>query len=122
LIVEDESMERLILKVILEGAGHELYYAHNGEEALEIYVNQSIHVVITDLLMPHVGGIEFIEVLRRLFPNAAVIAISGKGKEALGEAKVAGAAAVLQKPLDPTELLEVVDSVLEENRRRKPPE
>ena len=113
-------MERLILKIILEGAGHELYYAHNGEEALEMYVNQSIHVVITDLLMPHIGGIELIKVLKRLFPSAAVIAISGKGTEVLNEAMAEGAAAVLQKPLDPAELLEVVERVLEESRRQKP--
>ena len=115
-------MERLILKIILEGAGHELYYAHNGEEALAMYVNESIHLVITDLMMPDVGGIELIQVLKRLFPSAAVIAISGTGKEALEEATAEWASAVLHKPLDPADLLEVVETVLEETRRRRPAE
>ena len=83
-------------------------------------MKESIHVVITDLLMPHVGGIEFIQVLKRLFPKAAVIAISGKDQESLIQAKAEGAAAVLQKPLDPAELLDVVDAVLEETRRPRP--
>ena len=93
----------------IDGAGHELYFAEDGERALEIYVNESIHVVITDLLMPHVGGVELIGVLKRLFPDAAVIAISGKGREELARATFAGALATLTKPVEPEEMLEVVE-------------
>jgi len=120
LIVEDESMERLILRIILAGAGHELYFAENGEQALEIYVKESIHVVITDLLMPHVGGVELISVLKRLFPDAVVIAISGKGREELSRAQFAGAAATLAKPVEPVEILEVIEKVIAQGPEIEP--
>jgi CheY-like chemotaxis protein len=109
LIVEDESMEQLILRIILERAGHELFFAEDGEEALAIYSKEGIQVVITDLFLPHIGGLELIRVLKRLFPDAVVIAVSGKGSKGLAEAKVEGAVATLTKPIDPEELLELVE-------------
>lgn len=113
LIVEDESMEQLILRIILERAGHELFFAEDGEEALAIYSKEGIQVVITDLFLPHIGGLELIRVLKRLFPEAVVIAVSGKGSQELAMAKLEGAVATLSKPVDPVELIALVDKVVE---------
>ena len=112
LIVEDESMEQLILRIILERAGHELFFAEDGEEALAIYSKEGIQVVITDLFLPHIGGLELIRVLKRLFPEAVVIAVSGKGSQELAMAKLEGAVATLSKPVDPVELIALVDEAV----------
>ena len=84
-------MEQLILRIILERAGHDLYFAEDGEEALAIYANEGIQIVITDLFLPHIGGLELIRVLKRLFPDAVIIAVSGKGSQELAMAKLEGA-------------------------------
>ena len=108
LVVEDEEVDRTILGNLLERAGHEVHLAEDGEQALRIYWTRSIEVAVTDLHMPHVDGLEFIETLRASFPKAAIIAVSGKGPDLLAEARSKGALLALSKPVDPHELLEAV--------------
>ena len=108
LIVEDEQTDRMMLGSIVEGMGHEVYFASDGEQAFKTYMKMSIDVVVTDLLLPHVDGLEFIVALRTLFPDAPVIAVSGKGPELLAEAENKGACVALSKPVDPHELLEAI--------------
>ena len=108
LIVEDEPTDRVIVGSIVEGAGHEVYFASNGVQALNIQIGVRIDVVITDLHMPHVDGIELIMALRELLPDAAIIAVSGSGPDLLAAAKRKGVLAALSKPVDPHELLEAL--------------
>ncbi len=108
LVVEDEQTDRVILGGIVEGMGHEVYFASDGEQAFKTYMRMSIDVVVTDLLMPHVDGLEFIVALKTLFPDAPVIAVSGKGPELLATAEKKGVCAALSKPVDPQELLEAI--------------
>ena len=68
--------------------------------------------MITDLFLPHIGGLEIIRVLKRLFPDAVVIAVSGKGSQELAMAKLEGAVATLSKPVDPVELIALVDKAV----------
>ncbi len=108
LVVDDEQMDRVMLKRILEGAGHEVYLASEGEQGFKTYLKNDIEIIITDLEMPRVDGLEFIESVRALFPRAAIIAVSGKGQTVLDEAKRMGAFAALTKPFDPEELLNTI--------------
>ena len=108
LIVEDEQTDRVILGNIIHGTGHEVYFASDGEQALTLYTGRSIDVVVTDLHMPHVDGLEFIVALGELFPDAPVIAVSGKGPELLAAAESKGVRVALSKPVDPYELLEAI--------------
>ena len=108
LVVEDEQTDRLILAGIVEGMGHEVYFASDGEQAFKTYMRMSIDVVVTDLLMPNVDGLEFIVALKTLFPDAPIIAVSGKGPELLATAEKKGALVALSKPVDPQELLEAI--------------
>ena len=104
LIVEDEPTDRVILAELLERMGHEVYLASDGEEAFKSYLKNSIEIIITDLNMPHVDGLEFIASVRALFSRAAIIAVSGGGPELLAEAESKGAFAALSKPVDPQKL------------------
>ncbi len=108
LIVDDELTDQRLLYAILEGSGHSVYGASNGEQAFKIYLRKGIDVVVTDLAMPHVDGLELITSLRALFPEAAIIAVSGRGPDLLAKAAVEGAFVTLTKPVDPRAFLEAV--------------
>ena len=108
LIVDDDEADRLVLGTILERAGHETYFATDGDEALREYRGKAIEVVITDLQMPKVHGLELITSLRNLSPRPAIIAVSGTGSDQLDMAQAIGADATLIKPVDPNELLNAV--------------
>ena len=112
LIVDDEESDRLLERAILERAGHETYFAVNGEEALKEYLGKGIEVVVTDLQMPEVHGFELISVLRDFSPQPSIIAVSGTGPDQLLMANALGAKFTLSKPLDPAKLVEAVDQVL----------
>ena len=83
LIVEDERTDQVLLHAILVGAGHEVHVARDGEHAFKTYLRRDIQVVVTDLQMPNVDGLELIEALLSMFPDAAIIAVSGKGPSLL---------------------------------------
>lgn len=111
LIVDDNETDRLFEKTILEDKGHQLYFARNGEEAIRLYLRQGIEVVVTDLHMPFGDGMELIEAITGLYPDARIIAVSGTGPEELGMAKLIGAALTLPKPVDPRTLIDAVEEM-----------
>ena len=108
LIVEDEPTDRVILAKLLERMGHEVYVASDGEEAFKTYLKNNIEIIITDLEMPDGGGLELIEALRALLPDAPIIVVSGMGPKVLIEAESKGAFAAFSKPVDPDELVEAI--------------
>lgn len=112
LIVEDEHTDQLLLRSILERAGHEVHWARDGEHGFKTYLRRDIQVVVTDLQMPDVDGLELIDALLSMFPGAAIIAVSGKGPALLAEARNLGAFKAFSKPVDPEELLEAVEDAV----------
>ena len=112
LIVDDDESDRIVLSTILERAGHETFLAEDGREAVSLYGATEIEVVITDLQMPDVHGLELITVLRDLSSPPAIIAISGTGPDQLDMAQALGAKVTLSKPVQPDELLNAVAMVL----------
>ena len=115
LIAEDNDADRLLLVAVLEEAGHELHFAEDGEEALTIYAKNPIDVVVTDIMMARKDGVELIMALRKLNPDVAIIAVSGKGRTALGFAELAGAQKIMAKPVDRDELIRAVREMTREN-------
>ena len=112
LIVDDEEMDRLLGRTVLEAAGHEILYAANGEIALRVYESQEIDVVITDLAMPNVDGLLLIEQILAVDKRAPIIVVSGVKPGHLERAADLGAAATIQKPYEPEDLLDAVNSAL----------
>ena len=112
LIVEDERTDQLLLYSIFEGAGHEIYVAYDGDHAFKTYLRRDIQVVVTDLHMPNVDGLELIEALLAMYPEAPIIAVTGKGPKLLAQALDMGIFAGFSKPVDPKELLEAVEKAL----------
>ena len=108
LIVDDEEMDRLLVRAVLARAGHDTVVVEGGEDALRRYLDSSIDIVVTDLRMPDVHGFELIAILRDFSPPPAVIALSGTGPFQLHMAEALGARWTLRKPLDPNLLLDAV--------------
>ncbi len=107
-IVEDESTDLIILRDVVEASGHEVFLTSSGEQALSVYMGRFVDVVVTDLQMPHMAGLELMETLQALFPAVAIIVVSGKGPELLAAAMAKGALVAFSKPVDPQELLEAI--------------
>ena len=112
LIVDDDEGDRLIAQAILARAGHETFFAHDGEDALRQHALKDIDVVLTDLQMPEVHGFELISVLRDFKKPPALVAMSGTGQFQLHMAEALGAKYTLTKPLDPELLIDAVERAL----------
>jgi DNA-binding NtrC family response regulator len=115
LIIDDEEMMRVLLRSTLKGAGYEVVEAANGRQGLELYRRRPTDLVITDILMPEMNGLDMILELTRYFLDAKVIAISGEGgeKNVLDVAKLLGARRTFRKPFSMLELLDAVRYELE---------
>src|SRR5215471_11019511 len=114
LIVDDEKGMRLALKALLGREGYEVETAGGGEEAIRCIDQGSFHVVITDLSMNGVSGMQVLEHARRVDPDLAVIMITAYGSEKIAvQAMKLGAVDYLPKPFDNDELRVVVRRVME---------
>jgi two-component system, response regulator, stage 0 sporulation protein F len=109
LIIDDEEAVRILLRSALKAAGYEVVEAANGREGLALYRHKPADLVITDIAMPELNGLDMILELTRYFLDAKVIAISGGGgKNVLNVAKLLGARRTIQKPFGIPQLLVAV--------------
>ncbi len=119
LLINDEELVRATLRKILETAGHDVVDAADGRVGLERYRENPADVVITDIIMPQMEGIEMILTLKQEYPDAKIIAISGGGeidkRTLLTWASKIGAQDVLAKPFKSKEIVDAVRRVLVEN-------
>jgi YesN/AraC family two-component response regulator len=113
LIIDDDRQMRRLLTRILTGAGHTVRQAANGRAGVELFAQQSPDMVITDIVMPDMEGIETILSLRRENPTMPIIAISGGSDPVyLRAAASLGATEVLRKPFSAHALLEALERML----------
>jgi two-component system response regulator (stage 0 sporulation protein F) len=110
LIIDDEVLVRVLLRSALEEVGYEVTEAANGREGLELYRQRPTDLVITDIVMPELNGLDMLLELTREFLHAKVIAISGAGgeKNVLDVAKLLGARQTFRKPFSMPHLLGAV--------------
>src|SRR6059036_3041080 len=114
LVVDDEKAMLLALKGLLTKEGYHVETAGSGAEALRQIETGSFHVVITDLSMNGVGGMQVLEHARRFDPDLAVIMITAHGSEKIAvQAMKLGATDYVPKPFDNDELRVVVRRVME---------
>jgi len=114
LVIEDDPEMQRSLEKALRLAGHEVTLTSDGQEGMKSYRLDPAAVVITDLFMPNQDGIETMINLRREFPEAKIVAISGNisASSMLSVAKKLGAIVVLEKPFAIDALLAAVDKAL----------
>jgi two-component system cell cycle sensor histidine kinase/response regulator CckA len=111
LVVDDEASVRKLIVTFLERSGFKTMQAQNGLEAVEVYgsYHSDIGLVITDLEMPVMNGLEEIERMRSIDPGVRVLVVSGYGQSVSNRLSGCG---VVTKPFTPAALLDYVNRVL----------
>jgi CheY-like chemotaxis protein len=116
LIIEDEEQVRSVTRRTLEGEGYDVLEAEDGFSGIKAFTENDVDLIITDIIMPGMEGIETIVELRKRNPEIKIIAISGAGKMGPGEylrlAKVFGANHTFAKPFDRVEFVATVKGLL----------
>jgi len=116
LIMDDDELIIKMLRMALENRGYDVIAATNGREGVRLYGTTPVDLVISDILMPEMDGIEALKALRQRNPELKLIAVSGGGKrlkmDLLKVARILGATATFEKPYNIQELLATVSRLL----------
>jgi DNA-binding NtrC family response regulator len=111
LLVDDEEDFVEMLSLRLKAVGEEVTPAHSGKECLQVLEQRDVDVVILDVKMPGMDGIETLQEIKRRFPLVEVILMTGHGTvESAIEGKALGAFDYLLKPADFNELMEKLEA------------
>jgi len=119
LVADWDETDRVQMWKILEEEGHELLFAKDGKQAMEIWEKNPIDLVITELLMPELSGLRLIRELVDREPRIRIIAISLEDADLLDLAEDFGAAKILYKPFSQEDLLLAVEEALKDFRPRR---
>jgi CheY-like chemotaxis protein len=115
LVIDDQPDIREVLKTILEQAGHEVRLAAEGGEGLRLCAQSPAEIVITDLHMPGMNGLETVHALREQLPAVKIIAMSGAdlymADKNLESSVINGADRTLLKPFRVQDVLSVVEAL-----------
>ncbi|WP_172425962.1 ATP-binding protein [Sulfuricaulis limicola] len=113
LVAEDNAINQKVISKILESAGHRPILVANGEQALDALSRESFDLVILDMQMPVVSGLEVVKIHRFTGPKDStvrfLILTANATTEAMNECREAGADAFLTKPIEPAKLLDQID-------------
>jgi DNA-binding NtrC family response regulator len=114
LIVDDEQSYRQLLTLVFEGDGHNIRTAINGREALTMLETEPADVIISDVKMPDMNGIELLRAVREVSPDTGVVLMTAFASvETAREAFKLGADDFIQKPFDVEELKIIVKKALD---------
>jgi CheY-like chemotaxis protein len=116
LLAEDDPSLRDVVEKVLTGEGHDVSTVQDGKKALVLLHSSAFDLVITDLVMPDVDGIELIIKIKKMCPQVKIIAASGGENMRFGHLRAAqllGADLLLPKPFSKDELLTMVNYLLD---------
>ena len=106
LVVDDEESIRRLCMTVADGMGFTSVEASTGEEALALLEEQPAHIILTDMVMPRMSGLEFLEKVKKILPRAEVAVMTGHGSvETAVQAMKLGAYDYISKPFSPLEEL-----------------
>ncbi len=115
-LIEDDAVIRKSLSRILQREGHLVQACCNGREGLDVVEKRLFDLIVTDIIMPEMEGIELIRRIRAIHPDIKIAAMSGGGRvgnmDFLKIAKSLGADEVIYKPATKTEFLKAVNNCL----------
>lgn len=113
-VVDDAKFMRMTLTNILTNADHEIIgEGENGEEAIELYKKLQPDLVMMDITMPVMSGLDAVKEIKKEFPTAKVIMCSAMGQQKMVvEAIEAGAKDFIVKPFDEGRVIDAIDRVL----------
>jgi DNA-binding NtrC family response regulator len=106
LVVDDEQSIRKLCMTVGEALGFVCLEAESGESALDLLEEQPVHMILSDMVMPHMSGLEFLEKVKKLLPRAEVALMTGHGSiETAVQAMRLGAYDYITKPFSPLDEL-----------------
>ncbi len=114
LFVDDEPMMRDLLKSTMEATNCSCYFAENGKEALRLLAWQSFDVVVTDIGMPVMNGIELAKIIKKDFAPDVIVITGQSHSYQYDEIISIGASDFIEKPFSPTEMKLRINRVLKE--------
>lgn len=115
LIIDDEPSVRLAIRKVLERDHHDVIEAADGHEGIDCFHDFPLDLVITDILMPEVYGLEVIRTIRKENPTLPILTITAYAPARLTLAKELGSDYTLKKPFSIDELLQIVNKALNSN-------
>lgn len=118
LLVEDEELLRAGVQEMLELQGYRVIAAPDGRQALACLESHAVDLIITDLVMPKMDGVDFVQQLRKTRPDVPVIVVSGSTRNIMQRygietIQVPGADASLPKPFKSLDLIAQIKQLLE---------
>jgi two-component system nitrogen regulation response regulator NtrX len=120
LIIDDEKNIRETLKDVLEDEGYTIFTAENGKHGLDVLDVHAVDVVLLDLWLPEMGGMEVLEKIKKRNETVPVVIISGHGTiDTAVKATKGGAFDFLEKPLSIERVLTVIDHAIKMNRLKQ---
>ena len=120
LIIDDSSYQRTLLRDLLYGTGYHTVEAADGQEGLERMAEFNPDCIVSDLLMPRLGGLELLETLQERDSAPPVIIVTSSRQPGVRERCLElGAAAFLNKPLREDQLLSAVKQAFEQPPSRR---
>lgn len=112
LIVDDDRDIVTIVSTILSGRGWDIKAAYNGREALEAVTASKPDIILLDIMMPEMNGIEVLKRIKKIDTDARIIMITAFGDvESYLDSMELGAYEYINKPFETDELLEMIDRV-----------
>ena len=113
LVVDDEPLMCRSLSEVISRAGYEVFTANNGYEAIELIQQESVSVIITDMRMPKMDGIEVLKQAKAIVPNIAVIVVTGYATvDSAVEAMKYGAVDYITKPFSPSKINAIIEKAI----------
>jgi CheY-like chemotaxis protein len=115
LVIDDDDLMRAFVVALLEKRHYTVVAANNGLTGIAQVANSDFDLIVTDIVMPDMEGLETIKHIRRHKPAVKILAVSGGGSSKGDYLKFAtglGADAVLAKPFEPAHFLEVVSGLV----------
>jgi two-component system chemotaxis response regulator CheY len=113
LLVDDAAFMRMRCAKVLTKMGHTIVEAENGVQALDVFDREKPDLVLLDITMPEMDGIEALKVIKLRAPDAKVAMVSAMGQQAMVlEAIKSGAADFVLKPFDEERLVAAVEKLL----------
>src|SRR4051794_18570545 len=120
LVIDDEDVIRMLVMEILESAGHDVTGADSAECALGLLEESDFDLVVSDVVMPGLSGLELLEAVRARRASLPVVLVTGAGTyDTLSQALTRGAAGLVTKPFAHAELQSAVTDALERASRSR---
>lgn len=118
LLVDDSGLARRSTRRVLEQAGYQVVEAEDGLSALERFAVEKPDLVLLDLVMRGMYGLDVLAKLREMDPEARVIVVSADVQTSSRElVQAGGAAGFITKPANPTQVLQMIEQVLKGDSR-----